>query len=80
MSRIQASVEDTILEQSREEAKRQGKTLDDLVGEALHFYLRHRHRPVQGRQSAVARTWGSVALERSQVQAILNEEDDFLGA
>lgn len=78
MSRIQASVEDTILEQSREEAKRQGKTLDDLVGEALHFYLRH--RPVQGRQSAVARTWASVPLERSQVQAILNEEDDFLGA
>lgn len=78
MSRIQASVEDTLLEQSREEAKRQGKSLDDLVGEALHFYLNQ--RPVQGRESAVARTWASVPLELAKVEALLNEEDDFLGA
>jgi len=61
------------------EAVRNGKQISEILGLALARYLDESDVP-EGAGSVVEKTRGILKISASQLKAVVEEEDDYLGA
>ena len=57
----------------------QGKQINEIMGEALELYLRHKGS-ARAVSSVVADSWGALQLGSDQVRNILEDENGLLDA
>ncbi|HVS00681.1 MAG TPA: hypothetical protein VMW27_28940 [Thermoanaerobaculia bacterium] len=66
-------LDEYLYDRARLEARRQGKQIADVVGEALTEYLDERSALLEP-GAAVAGSWGALRLPRERVRQLLEEE------
>lgn len=72
-------IDEDLYRQTKVEAARRGVPITDVVCEALSAYVGSSEGRITA-EGAVADSWGALRLPKEQVQALLEEEDDFLGS
>jgi len=70
-------LDEHLYDRARLEARRQGKQIADVVGEALTEYLDERSA-LLGPAEVVAGSWGALRLPREGVRQLLEEEEGLL--
>ena len=77
--KVSTLLDETLYRRAKLESVSQGKQISEIIGEALEKYLDERGHP-SGVRDAVSESWGSMRIDRSELEAILNEEEDWLDA
>jgi hypothetical protein len=70
-------LDEALFRRARVESARQGRTISEVLEEALVSYLERQGR--HEASSVVADTWAVLSLERARVKQILREEEGLLG-
>jgi ubiquinone biosynthesis protein UbiJ len=70
-------LDEDLYDRARLEARRQGKQIADVVGEALTEYLDERSALV-GPAAVVAGSWGALRLSMERLRQVLEEEEGLL--
>ena len=71
-------LDEALFRRTRVESARQGRTISEILEEALLSYLERRGRH-EG-SSVVADTWSVLSLDRARVKQILGDDERLLGA
>jgi len=69
-------LDEALFRRARLESARQGRTLSEILAEALEGYLEREGR--HGTSGVVADTWAVLSLDKAQVKKILAEEPGLL--
>lgn len=77
--KVSTQLDEALFRRLKLEAIRQRRPIQGVVAEALARYLDDRGTP-QGTSGAVSASWGALRLPADEVEQILRDEDDFLGA
>lgn len=77
--KVSALLEESLFRRAERESLRQGKPLGNLLGEALEFYLDEKGESAP-KEGVVAKSWATLKLERGMLEAVLEQEDDYLDA
>jgi len=77
--KVSTLLEDQLFMRVKLEAVRQGRQISEIMGEALANYLDEAGAP-KGAGGVVRASSGAMAISAEQLDAIMEEEDDFLGA
>lgn len=77
--KVSTQLDETLFRRLKLEAVRQERPIQQIVGDALASYLDARGTP-HGAGGVVAVSWGSLSLPADEVERILVDDDDFLGA
>lgn len=77
--KVSTLLEETLYRRVKLEAAVQGKQISEIIGQALKEYLEER-RPSPRDRDVVGETWASLELPADEIEAILNEEEDWLDA
>lgn len=76
--KIGTVLDEALFRRARVESARQGRTISQILEEALSSYLERRGR--HETSSVVADTWSVLSLDRARVKQILGDEERLLGA
>ena len=71
-------LDEALFRRARVESARQGRTISEILEEALSSYLERRGR--HEASSVVADTWSVLSLDRARVKQILGDDERLLGA
>jgi len=71
-------LDEALFRRARVESARQGRTISEILEEALLNYLQRRGR--HEASSVVADTWSVLSLDRARVKQILGDDERLLGA
>ena len=69
-------LDEALFRRARVESARQGRTISEVLAEALEGYLERQGR--HGPSGVVADTWSVLSLERARVKKILAAEEGLL--
>jgi hypothetical protein len=69
-------IEVGLLRKLRLESVKQGKQINELVSEALEYYLRRPKTPAE-RPGVVASTWDSMPVDRKTLRKLMQEEESL---
>ena len=79
LRKVSTQLDEVLFRRVRIEAIRQDRQIGAIIGEAPARYLDESGTP-RGPEAVVAGSWAVLKAPAADVQRIMNEEDDFLGA
>ena len=77
--RVSTELEADLVRRARLESVRQGKPLDQILGEALERYLDEKGVSRQ-RSGVVAGSWGALNVKREVLEDLLDEDNGLFDA
>ena len=74
--KISTIIDESLFLRTKVEALRQDMQISEVISEALEGYLEEKGSP-RGPGGVVANSWATIPLERTDLDAVLREEENY---